>query len=295
MTGNPKDRCKIKRYFHMLKNEAAVTCGICIVLFMLTLLLFPAAIKNGYCGEPMGITDDIKKIELREINRNQQKEDYFGYVTGHIPVLISAPHGTKHYRLSESRWRAEDAYTSSFAIKLGQLTGAYVIYAKNKSEEDPNSDIHCRYKEFLRKIVKENGIKFIIDIHGASRDRKFNIDVGTLVTKREESSCPTFMPAIEKAFLHFDDVIFNKHFQARGCGTITSFARNDLRIEAAQFEINALYRMMESRSNPAVTAKEQDVRDIMQRMQRMILDINEKITHDRAENRQKISLLHSSP
>jgi hypothetical protein len=273
----------------MSKNDAASRCGIGLVL--LSLLLFPTAVKNGYCGEQMGLIDDIKRIERQEINRDQQNGDYFGFIAGHLPILISAPHGAKHYRRSERRWKAEDAYTSSFAIKLGQLTGAYVIYAKNKADEDANNDVDCRYKKALRSIVQGNGIKFIIDIHGASRDRQFKVDVGTISKTSEKSSCPTFMPAIARAFQDFDEGIFNKYFHAKGCGTITYFARNDLGIEAAQFEINALYRVMEKRSNPAMAAKEQDVLDIMNRMQRMIQDINQMINRDPAGDRRKISLL----
>lgn len=266
-----------------------------MILFMLSLLFFAMPVKNVYCGERVGIVEDVQKIELQEIRCNEQKDDYFGYIRGRIPVLISAPHGAKHYRLSERQWKAEDAYTSAFAIKLGELTGAYVIYTRNKANEDPNSDVHCRYKDFLRKVVKENGIKFIVDIHGASRDRKFKIDVGTMDNMTERSSCPTFMPLIESAFRDFDDGTFNKHFHAKGLGTITYFARNDLGIEAAQFEINALYRIMESRSNPAAKAKEQDVRDIMGRMQGMISDIDEKIARDFSEKRRTVSKLQSAP
>jgi predicted component of type VI protein secretion system len=277
----------------MLKKATTIIDGICMVLFMLSLFFF--VIKNGYCGESMGIIEDVRKIELKEIKCDEQNADYFGYIKGHIPILISAPHGAKHYRLSERRWKGEDAYTSSFAIKLGELTGAYVVYARNKSNEDPNSDIHCRYKDFLRRVVEENGIKFIVDIHGASRDRKFKIDVGIMDNLTERSSCPTFKPVIERAFRDFDEGTFNKHFSAKGLGTITYFARNDLGIEAAQFEINALYRIMESRSNSTVRAKEQDVLDIMGRMQGMISDINDKIARDFSANQRTVSKLQSSP
>ncbi|MGZ6239386.1 MAG: hypothetical protein ACXWMF_06050 [Syntrophales bacterium] len=279
----------------MLKRLTFIIHGVCMVFFLLSLCFFAMPIKNGYCGGPVSIIEDVREIELQEINCDEQKDDYFAYIKGRIPILISAPHGAKHYRLSERRWKAEDAYTSSFAIKLGELTGAYVIYTKNKANEDPNSDIHCRYKDFLGRVVKENGIKFIIDIHGASRDRKFKIDVGTMDNITARSSCPTFMPLIDRAFRDFDEGTFNKHFQAKGLGTITYFARNDLGIEAAQFEINALYRMIESRSNPAVRAREQDVLDIMRRMQVMISDINEKIAQDFSANQQMVSKLQSNP
>lgn len=263
----------------MLKRATSIE-GACIIIFVLFFFIFPTTLRKGYCEEPMGIIDEVRKIELNDIKCDQESVDYFGYIKGNIPILISAPHGAKHYRSSESQWKAEDAYTSSFAIKLGQLTGAHVIYAKNKSVEDPNNDTRSRYKDFLGKVVKENGIKFIIDIHGAGRNRPFKIDVGTMNNKTEKSSCPTFMPTIERAFRGFDERIFNKRFSAKGCGTITYFAKNDLGIEAAQFEISPGFRTIESRVNPSLRAKEQDVLDLMGRMKGMILDINKKISGD---------------
>ncbi len=226
----------------------------------------------------MNIVDGIRQIELSDIHPDRQRTEYFEYVKGRIPVLISAPHGAKHYRASQSCWKAEDAYTSSLAIKLGQLTGAHVIYVKNKTAEDPNNDLASRYKDFLAQVVKENGIRFLIDLHGASRNRPFKIDVGTISNDPDKSSCPTFKPIIEQAFRGFDEEIFNKRFPAGGPGTITYFARNSLGIEAAQFEINALYRVIESRSDPSLKGDEQGVLDLVGRMWGMITDINKRIS-----------------
>ena len=233
-----------------------------------------------YSEEPMGILDDIRQIEKSDIKHNKPGETYYGYVRGQIPILISAPHGARHYRACESRWKAEDAYTSSLAIVLGRLTGAHVIYLKNKAAEDPNSDIHSRYKDFLANVVRENGIRFLIDLHGAHRDQPFKIDVGTLDNSTEKSSCPTFKPVIAEAFRDYEDGLFNKQFLAKSPGTITSFARNDLGIEAAQFEINALCRVLGSRSDPSLRVNARDVLDLVERLQKMIAAINEKISED---------------
>lgn len=231
------------------------------------------------CEEMNELLEEIREIEFTQIKYDEQRADYFRYIEGQIPILISAPHGTKHYRGMEGAgcWKKEDAYTSSLAIKLGQLTGAHVLYAGYKTAEDPNSDTRSPYKDFLKRAIKERGIKFVIDLHGARASQPFAIDVGTVSDVPEESSCPTFRPIIQKAFQGFEEHLFNKHFAARGCGTITSFVRNDLGIEAAQFEINARYRIIESRSNPSLKAREQDVLDMVARLERMIVAINESI------------------
>ena len=247
-----------------------------VVLSMLAALLNPLSAGRVYSGEAADVMNDIRDIERTQIRYDQVSADYFGYLKGNIPVLISAPHGATHYRTKESRWKARDAYTSSLAIKLGQMTGAHVLFVKNRTPEDPNSDVHCRYKDFLAGVVKENGIKFVIDLHGAGRGQAFKIDVGTMDSRRELSSCPTFMPIIEEAFRDFDDGVFNKHFLAQGTGTITSFARNSLGVEAAQFEVNALYRILES-ATPSSVARDEDVLALLKRMETMILHINQGI------------------
>ncbi len=249
---------------------------------------------TGYGEDAMSLSDDIRKIELSDIRCNRQSADYFGYLKGSIPILISAPHGARHYRTSENRWKAEDAYTSSWAIKLGRLTGAHVLYVKNKTSEDPNNDRRTRYKDSLAKIVQENGIRFVIDLHGAGRAEPFKIDVGTIDDGAKRCSCPTYRPIIEKAFQGFDAPIFNKRFTARRSCTITNFARNVLGIEAAQFEINARYRIIQSRANPDLRADEADVLDLMERMQGMIMAINEKISGAGSEDRRSVSLLHTA-
>jgi hypothetical protein len=237
-------------------------------------------------GEEMNsLLEEIKEIEFTHIKYDEQRADYFRYIEGHIPILVSAPHGARHYRRScgEGCWKKEDAYTSSLAIKLGQLTGAHVLYAKYKAGEDPNSDVRSAYKDFLRRAVKEHDIRFVADLHGASGSHPFKIDVGTVSDTPEECSCPTLRPIIQKAFQGFEGQIFNKHFAASGCGTITSFVRNDLGIEAAQFEINARYRMVESRSNPTRKAREQDILDMVGRLEGLIMDITDKINRGSVE------------
>jgi hypothetical protein len=273
----------------MLKIENRILWGrwlnsIGFVLLALLFLTFPILDREGGTEEQMGIIEDLRQIEKSEIKINELNETYYGYVKGRIPVLISAPHGARHYRACDGRWKAEDAYTSSLAIVLGRLTGAHVMYLKNKAAEDPNSDIRSRYKDFLGNVVRENGIQFLIDLHGAHRDQPFKIDVGTLDNRREKSSCPTFRPVIAEAFRDYDGGLFNKQFRAANPSTITYFAKHDLGIEAAQFEINALCRILESRSDPSVRASEQDVLGLVERLQKMIAAINLKISETPSKN-----------
>ncbi len=232
------------------------------------------------------ILEDIRQIEYREIKYGEESTEYYGFIKGRIPILISAPHGTAHFRRRWNRWRGEDEYTSSIAIELGRLTGAHVIYVKNKTREDPNSDLKSKYKMALAKAVKEYHIKFLLDLHGSDEERPYKIDIGIINDETQRSSCPIFKKALLETFAGFEPELFNKNFCAKDTCTLTSFARNELGIEAAQIEINAKYRIVERKPDssrakrgiePHYRANPEDVLDLIARLGRAIYEINEKI------------------
>jgi hypothetical protein len=235
---------------------------------------------------PRQVIEDIKQIENSEIRYDEESADYYGFIKGSIPILISAPHGAKHFRRRENCWKGEDEYTSSLAIKLGQLTGAYVIYVKNKTREDPNNDPTSEYKTTVSRAVRNYNIKFLLDLHGSDEGRPFKVDIGIISEETKKSSCPTFKETIREVFSDFEGRIFNKKFSANDTCTVTFFARNELGIEAAQVEINGKYRIVERKPdstkaqkgiNPHFKANEKDVLDLLTRLERMIHEIDREI------------------
>jgi len=232
------------------------------------------------------LLEDVKRIEFDEIKYGEESSEYYGFIRGKIPILISAPHGAPHYRRRWHRWKGEDEYTSSIAIELGNLTGAYVIYVKNKTREDPNSDARSKYKMAVAKAVKQYDIKFLLDLHGSDEERPYEIDVGIIHDETQRSSCPTFKEVIQEAFSDSEPEVFNKKFCAKDTCTLTSFAKNKLGIEAAQVEINAKYRIVERKPDstrakrgidPCFKANPRDVVDLITRLEQMVGGINQKI------------------
>ena len=234
---------------------------------------------------PDQILKDIRQIEYNEIKYDEESPNYYGFIRGNIPILISAPHGAMHYRSRENRWKGEDEYTASLAIELGQLTGAYVLYVKNKTREDPNNDFTSEYKTALAKAVKQYGIRFVLDLHGSDESRPYKVDIGT-IRNGKSCSCPTFRGTIQKVFSDFESKVFNQRFCANDPGTITYFVRNELGIEAAQAEINAKYRIVERKPDsckakagiePHFKADPKDVVALVATLQRLILALDERI------------------
>jgi hypothetical protein len=241
------------------------------------LSIFAIKTGQGMCEElKADILQDMRNIEFGQIHYNTPADPYFSYIKGTIPILISAPHGAKHFRTKENRWKGEDAYTASLAIELGKLTGAHVLYVRNKAGEDPNNDPGTEYKKFLEKAVKENHIGFILDLHGSDSHRPYKVDVGILDNKITECSCPTYREIIAKNFSGFEPHLFNQNFSAHGRDTITYFAKNTLGIEAAQIEINANYRIVESKSSQ-FKADPKKVLELVRRLKDLILAVNESI------------------
>ncbi|MEJ2067593.1 MAG: hypothetical protein P8Y09_06545, partial [Deltaproteobacteria bacterium] len=198
----------------------------------------------------------------------------------------SAPHGARHLR--DGRWKGEDEYTASLAIKLGALTGASVIFVKNKTKEDSNRLPRTRYKDAIRELVARQGIRFLADIHGADIARDYKMCVGIIdEDDMEKCSCPRCKPVIEEAVRAFQHPLFNLDaFTAGSSETVTSFARYACGIEAAQFEINARHRIVERKPDstravhgdePYFKAEEADVLALVECLKEMILSINKEI------------------
>lgn len=228
----------------------------------------------------------IRAIEFEDIHYDNKSDDYFGIIEGEIPVLLSAPHGAKHLR--DGRWKGEDEYTASLAITLGALTGASVIFVKNKTVEDSNYLPTTRYKDAIRELAAERGIGFLADIHGADIARDYKMSVGIIDEEAmEECSCPQCKPVIEEAIRVFQNPLFNLDaFTAGSPETVTSFARHVCGIEAAQFEINARYRIVERKPDstramhgdePNFKAEEADVLALVECLKEMVLKIKKEI------------------
>lgn len=183
----------------------------------------------------------------------------YRYTAGHVPLLLSAPHGAVHMRAG--RAKGEDEYTAAFARLVAELSGAHVIYTHRCSARDPNWDHGALYRHRLREIVRAAGVRFVLDIHGAAADRHFGIALGTI----DGESCPDHEPLIVQHLEahgfsqngHSLDRLVVNHPRFTGGlrqATITRFACRDLRVPAAQFELNAHLRTV--RRLPSATCDE---------------------------------------
>ncbi|MCO4783338.1 MAG: hypothetical protein KC646_13515 [Candidatus Cloacimonetes bacterium] len=162
-------------------------------------------------------------------------DDYFKIVTPQITskVLISAPHTLPHLRKGKYKWA--DSGSGALALTLQRATKTHLIYT-TRSGVDPNYYDKSLYKVALKKYLQEHPeIELVIDIHGASPKRSFDVDLGTMHHKSIRN-----VELYKLIKSHFDQSklkVSENFFSASKAETITKFAFN-LGLNSIQMENN---------------------------------------------------------
>lgn len=202
----------------------------------------------------------------------------FEIIAYNSPILISAPHGARTRRDSQDQiWHEEDEYTAGMALLLSGICGVSAIAMKFKcGDYDPNftDKDNIQYKMEIRKLIKQQGVRFVIDLHGAalyspSLDSDQTIDLGT------RQKIPNEKPSID--LVHVEQlekllgattrgcdsstfVVKRNRFSASSPGTITTFASKhkipgtDINVQALQIEMKPQVRVAK-RFTPATLYK----------------------------------------
>ncbi|MDQ0218601.1 hypothetical protein ELQ35_04365 [Peribacillus cavernae] len=158
---------------------------------------------------------------------------------GSRPFLLSMPHSVVQKR--ENTLKEADDFTAAIGFLIQDKTDCHCICSKRTSDEDPNYVIGGNYKRKLRELIEQHSIGFVLDLHGASSSRLFDIDLGTMHGKTID---PDQVNLIKQAFFShgIHDVRENDTFAAEHPGTITAYVYSELRIPCVQLEINSKYR-----------------------------------------------------
>lgn len=187
----------------------------------------------------------VERIHFVKTDRqvNPQKTTPFIYLSGRIPILISAPHSVRHFR--KKQIKSSDEFTGSLGYLLQQITGCHTIAVTKLYGGDPNWDYPCLYKDAIEHITKEHKIKVILDIHGAGRDCDFDIDMGTMKGRsllgKHQIASWVKDKLEEEGFTDISSNFFSAAGQD-GQYTVTRFVAEELHIPALQLEINRKYR-----------------------------------------------------
>jgi hypothetical protein len=104
-------------------------------------------------------------------------------------------------------------------------------------------DNPCIYKDKITDFCSIKKVKFVLDIHGAAREREFDVDLGTNKEKNLLGKVE-ILKALEQNFHGFGlSKISIDHFAASGPNTVANYVARELGIPAVQVEINKQYRV----------------------------------------------------
>ena len=121
---------------------------------------------------------------------------------------------------------------------------------KNKKSE---------YKQALAKYIKENGIKFLIDLHGCRSFRDFSIELGTwwdwnpnlLWNERLLKFMVESLNDSMRSYIQHTKKLITQNtiFSASRETTVSNFISNECKIPTIQIEINKELRDMDNPKN----------------------------------------------
>jgi len=186
---------------------------------------------------------NIERIYFYKTDRrvNPKREEPFWFSVGDLPVLVSAPHAVRHYR--QKKIKMSDQFTGSIVYLLNKLTGCHAIAATKLYGGDPNVDNPCIYKEKIAYMCAVKKVKCVLDIHGAAREREFDVDFGTNSEKNLLGKV-RILETLEQNFQDFGlSRISHDHFAVSGPNTIANYVARELGIPTVQVEINKQYRV----------------------------------------------------
>lgn len=192
----------------------------------------------------MNFEEEINYLEQLEL------DNVYKISMGNIPILFTAPHTMEQVREDGSIKKGEP-YTKAIALYLNKYMHTYSMIKLVDTGLDSNRDNHDDFKNKLLSLVDEHNIKLVIDLHGASINREFDVEFGTMNNLTADFST---INELKEAFIEngISNVEMNEPFKG---GAITQYLYNKKNIDVIQLEINYKYRDYNNLENLEVLIK----------------------------------------
>jgi hypothetical protein len=177
-------------------------------------------------------------------------------------VLLSAPHGARTFRNDVCEvWHEEDEYTAGMTLLLSELCGTSAIATIWRIDDgDPNvhGEARCEFKQALRRVVQAQNVRWVLDVHGASKNsRPMGDSLVDLGTRREKQSMdPKHRDKLADVIVaHLGTgVVSIDGWPASTPGTITAYCQEALGIQAVQIEMKPSVRVVQRRPDASAFA-----------------------------------------
>ena len=176
-----KKDCKVKdcvlfEHYRSLLNEDVVN----ETLGYVTREIYKLALENKNAKRRKKAISEVKKL-LEKENASE-----FLYLERRNDILLTATHATWHFRYAwkgKNRrklgdWlKLQDINTGVLACYLSKRVGCSALIQLYTAWLDPNFYRDAFLRNKLREILKSGEIKFILDLHGLSKDREADFDI----------------------------------------------------------------------------------------------------------------------
>ncbi|MDD2435555.1 MAG: hypothetical protein PHO63_04800 [Bacilli bacterium] len=172
------------------------------------------------------------------INNYESNVSRYQYMikNGKTPVMLTAVHTVSQKK--KDRIKPSEPYTSAICQYVGNTINCSFMIKSIDNGIDSNHKDEDDFKQLLKKTIKENNIKLLIDIHGASSKRDFDIEFGTLKNMTMDINTQnTLKDCLNKEGI--DNINYNNLFCGGG---ITRYIYENTDIDVVQLEINHKYR-----------------------------------------------------
>lgn len=179
----------------------------------------------------MAFKEEILKLE------NVIDENYYLFNIGKNPILITAVHTMEQLKENGAVKLAEP-FTKAISLYVSKKCETSSFVKTKDTGLDSNRDNNDGFKKRLIDFVEKNNIKLVIDLHGAKKDRDFDIEFGTLDNLTADFST---IKELEEAFesQNINNIKHNEPFKG---GAITQYLYGLSDVEVIQLEINGNYR-----------------------------------------------------
>ena len=173
--------------------------------------------------------------ERKRFIKTNSKKDHV-VLSGKNNILLSAPHGVSQVRLGKPKAREIGSLTT--ALYLQSETNSFLIAKTKNNFDDANFDKKCEYRKTLKKVIEENNIKYVVDLHGLAKTRDCDINLGTHLGFNTSKN-PKLLEDLIKQFEKNGFVVcVDQPFMA-GSRTISGYSKTLFpQIWSVQIEIN---------------------------------------------------------
>lgn len=192
------------------------------------------------------INDLEEEFTLNDYNGVKTDDKSFKIIKGQLPILISSPHSVDQVR--KGMLKPREVYSGALCKLIQKSTNCYAIYKNYNDGMDDNFIHHTSYKMDMGKLLAEENIKLVIDLHGmvgskSKRFRGYYVELGTDNGKNLLGKDYIAEEMIRIFNSHgVPRVVRDKKFKASRSHTIAKYVASNFQVPAVQVEISGDFR-----------------------------------------------------